>query len=39
VRDELHEGDQILVKVLAPEDNEINLSRKAMQRSLSPDFI
>jgi polyribonucleotide nucleotidyltransferase len=30
VRDELHEGDQILVKVLALEGNKIKLSRKAI---------
>ncbi|MGE5645552.1 MAG: polyribonucleotide nucleotidyltransferase [Acidobacteriota bacterium] len=30
VRDELHEGDQILVKVLALEGNKIKLSRKAV---------
>jgi polyribonucleotide nucleotidyltransferase len=30
VRDELHEGDQILVKVLALEGNRIKLSRKAI---------
>jgi polyribonucleotide nucleotidyltransferase len=30
VRDELHEGDQILVKVLAIEGNRIKLSRKAI---------
>jgi polyribonucleotide nucleotidyltransferase len=30
VRDELHEGDQILVKVLALEGNKIRLSRKAV---------
>ena len=32
VRDELHEGDQILVKVLALEGNKIKLSRKAVLR-------
>ena len=32
VRDELHEGDQILVKVLALEGNKIKLSRKAILR-------
>jgi polyribonucleotide nucleotidyltransferase len=32
VRDELHEGDQILVKVLAIEGNKIRLSRKAILR-------
>ena len=32
VRDELHEGDQILVKVLAVEGNKIRLSRKAVLR-------
>ncbi len=32
VRDELHEGDQILVKVLALEGNKIRLSRKAVLR-------
>src|SRR5947209_3811949 len=32
VRDELHEGDQILVKVLAIEGNRIKLSRKAILR-------
>ena len=32
VRDELKEGDQILVKVLALEGNKIKLSRKAMLR-------
>ncbi|PYY19555.1 MAG: polyribonucleotide nucleotidyltransferase [Acidobacteria bacterium] len=32
VRDELHEGDQILVKVLALEGNRIKLSRKAILR-------
>jgi len=30
VRDELNEGDQILVKVLATEGNKIKLSRKAV---------
>jgi polyribonucleotide nucleotidyltransferase len=30
VRDELKEGDQILVKVLAIEGNKIRLSRKAV---------
>ena len=30
VRDELNEGDQILVKVLALEGNKIKLSRKAV---------
>ena len=30
VRDELKEGDQILVKVLALEGNKIKLSRKAI---------
>jgi polyribonucleotide nucleotidyltransferase len=30
VRDELNEGDQILVKVLALEGNKIKLSRKAI---------
>jgi polyribonucleotide nucleotidyltransferase len=32
VRDELDEGDQILVKVLAIEGNRIKLSRKAVLR-------
>jgi polyribonucleotide nucleotidyltransferase len=32
VRDELNEGDQILVKVLALEGNKIKLSRKAVLR-------
>ena len=32
VRDELNEGDQILVKVLALEGNKIKLSRKAILR-------
>jgi polyribonucleotide nucleotidyltransferase len=32
VRDELKEGDQILVKVLAIEGNKIKLSRKAVRR-------
>ncbi len=32
VRDELNEGDQILVKVLALEGNRIKLSRKAVLR-------
>ena len=32
VRDELKEGDQILVKVLAMEGNKIKLSRKAVLR-------
>jgi polyribonucleotide nucleotidyltransferase len=32
VRDELKEGDQILVKVLATEGNKIKLSRKAVLR-------
>ena len=32
VRDELKEGDQILVKVLAIEGNKIKLSRKAVLR-------
>jgi polyribonucleotide nucleotidyltransferase len=32
VRDELHEGDQILVKVLALEGNKIKLSRRAVLR-------
>ncbi len=32
VRDELKEGDQILVKVLALEGNKIKLSRKAILR-------
>jgi polyribonucleotide nucleotidyltransferase len=32
VRDELKEGDQILVKVLAMEGNRIKLSRKAILR-------
>jgi polyribonucleotide nucleotidyltransferase len=32
VRDELKEGDQILVKVLAIEGNKIRLSRKAVLR-------
>jgi polyribonucleotide nucleotidyltransferase len=32
VRDELKEGDQILVKVLALEGNKIKLSRKAVLR-------
>jgi polyribonucleotide nucleotidyltransferase len=30
IRDELHEGDQVLVKVLAVEGNRIRLSRKAI---------
>jgi polyribonucleotide nucleotidyltransferase len=30
VRDELKEGDQVLVKVLAIEGNKIRLSRKAV---------
>ena len=30
MRDELNEGDQILVKVLALEGNKIKLSRKAI---------
>jgi polyribonucleotide nucleotidyltransferase len=30
VRDELNEGDQIMVKVLALEGNKIKLSRKAI---------
>jgi len=30
VRDELNEGDQILVKVLALEGNKIKLSRRAI---------
>ena len=32
VRDELNEGDQIMVKVLALEGNKIKLSRKAVLR-------
>ena len=32
VKDELREGDQILVKVLALEGNKIKLSRKAVLR-------
>jgi polyribonucleotide nucleotidyltransferase len=32
IRDELKEGDQILVKVLALEGNKIKLSRKAVLR-------
>ena len=32
MRDELKEGDQILVKVLALEGNKIKLSRKAILR-------
>ena len=32
VRDELKEGDQILVKVVALEGNKIKLSRKAVLR-------
>jgi len=32
VRDELNEGDQILVKVLAPRGNKIKLSRRAVLR-------
>ena len=32
VRDELKEGDQVLVKVLAIEGNKIRLSRKAVLR-------
>jgi polyribonucleotide nucleotidyltransferase len=32
VRDELKEGDQIMVKVLALEGNKIKLSRKAVLR-------
>jgi polyribonucleotide nucleotidyltransferase len=32
VRDELKEGDQILVKVLAIEGNKVRLSRKAVLR-------
>lgn len=32
VKDELHEGDQVLVKVLAIEGNRIKLSRKALLR-------
>ncbi|MCI0701410.1 MAG: S1 RNA-binding domain-containing protein, partial [Planctomycetia bacterium] len=32
VRDELKEGDQVLVKVLAIEGNKIRLSRKAILR-------
>jgi len=32
VRDELNEGDQVLVKVLAIEGNKIRLSRKAILR-------
>ena len=32
MRDELKEGDQILVKVLALEGNKIKLSRKAVLR-------
>ncbi len=32
MRDELKEGDQILVKVLAIEGNKIRLSRKAVLR-------
>jgi len=32
VRDELHEGDQILVKVIAIEGNKVKLSRKAVLR-------
>ena len=32
VRDELKEGDQVLVKVLALEGNKIKLSRKAVLR-------
>jgi polyribonucleotide nucleotidyltransferase len=32
VRDELKEGDQILVRVLALEGNKIKLSRKAVLR-------
>ncbi len=32
VRDELKEGDQILVKVLGLEGNKIKLSRKAVLR-------
>src|ERR671929_1908422 len=30
IRDELHKGDQVLVKVLAVEGNRIRLSRKAI---------
>jgi polyribonucleotide nucleotidyltransferase len=33
VRDELNEGDQILVKGLALEGNKIKLSRRAILRS------
>jgi polyribonucleotide nucleotidyltransferase len=36
VRDELKEGDQILVKVLAIEGNKIRLSRKAVLRDQKP---
>jgi polyribonucleotide nucleotidyltransferase len=36
VRDELKEGDQILVKVLAIEGNKIRLSRKAVLRDQRP---
>ncbi|MGC1660498.1 MAG: polyribonucleotide nucleotidyltransferase [Candidatus Acidiferrales bacterium] len=36
VRDELKEGDQILVKVLAIEGNKIRLSRKAVLRDKQP---
>ncbi len=32
MRDELKEGDQVLVKVLAIEGNKIRLSRKAVLR-------
>jgi polyribonucleotide nucleotidyltransferase len=32
VKDELHEGDQVLVKVLAVEGNRVKLSRKAILR-------
>ena len=32
VTDELHEGDQIMVKVLALDGNKIKLSRKAVLR-------
>ena len=40
MRDELKEGDQILVKVLAIEGNKIRLSRKAVlkeQRDKQPN--
>src|SRR5271163_25967 len=36
VRDELKEGDQVLVKVLAIEGNKIRLSRKAVLRDQKP---